>query len=97
MTTPAGQAGRGWLTGRAPLVFLGFLAIGAFLLLAEHRAHLPGIFGYLPWLLLLACPLLHVFMHGGHGGHGSHGGSGDGSAGSPGPEPHRHDVKGEPS
>jgi hypothetical protein len=23
----------------------------------------------LPWLLLLACPLMHVFMHGRHGGH----------------------------
>jgi hypothetical protein len=26
----------------------------------------------LPWLILLACPLLHVFMHGGHAGHGGH-------------------------
>jgi hypothetical protein len=24
-------------------------------------------------LLLLACPLMHIFMHHGHGGHGSHG------------------------
>jgi hypothetical protein len=22
---------------------------------------------------LAACPLLHMFMHGGHGGHGGHG------------------------
>lgn len=89
MTTPAGRAGHGWLIGRAPLVFLGFFAIGAFLLLSEHRAHLLS---FLPWLLLLACPLLHVFMHGGHGGHGNRGGSGDGSAGSPEPELHRHDL-----
>jgi len=34
----------------------------------EHRAHLLG---WLPWLFLLACPLMHVFMHGGHG-HGGH-------------------------
>jgi hypothetical protein len=26
----------------------------------------------LPFLLILACPLLHMFMHGGHGGHGDH-------------------------
>ncbi|NJO34307.1 MAG: DUF2933 domain-containing protein [Rhodospirillales bacterium] len=26
----------------------------------------------LPFLLILACPLLHMFMHGGHGGHGAH-------------------------
>jgi hypothetical protein len=47
------------------LVVLG--AVAAFFLLAEHRAHL---FGALPWLLLLACPLMHVFMHHGHGGQG---------------------------
>jgi hypothetical protein len=27
----------------------------------------------LPFLLLLACPLLHMFMHGGHSGHGDSG------------------------
>jgi hypothetical protein len=46
-----------------------FLVIGAFLLTSEHRAH---VFGFLPYLLLLACPLLHVFMHGRHGKHGGH-------------------------
>ena len=50
---------------------IAFLAIGAFFLITEHRAHLLG---WLPWLILLACPLLHMFMHGGHGGHGNHGG-----------------------
>jgi Protein of unknown function (DUF2933) len=47
------------------LVVLG--AIAAYFLLTEHRAH---VFGALPFLLLLACPLMHVFMHRGHGGHG---------------------------
>jgi hypothetical protein len=55
---------------KAGLVFIGFLLIGLFFLLSEHRAH---ALGYLPFLLILACPLLHLFMHGGHGGHGSHG------------------------
>jgi len=27
-------------------------------------------FGALPFLLLLACPLMHLFMHHGHGGRG---------------------------
>ncbi|WP_304412739.1 DUF2933 domain-containing protein [Pseudogulbenkiania sp. MAI-1] len=45
----------------------GFVAVAAFFLLSEHRAHL---FGWLPYLLLLACPLMHLFMHGGHNGHG---------------------------
>ena len=54
---------------RAKWVFVGFLALAAFFLFTEHRAHLLGI---LPWLFLLACPLMHLFMHGGHGGHGGH-------------------------
>jgi len=49
---------------RAKWAFAGFLALAAFLLVAEHRAHLLG---FLPWLLLIACPLLHLFMHRGHG------------------------------
>lgn len=51
---------------RADLVLVGFLVIAGFYLVAEHRAHLMG---WLPWILLLACPLMHLFMHGGHGGH----------------------------
>ena len=53
------------------LLVLG--AVAAYFLLSEHRAH---FFGALPFLLLLACPLMHMFMHGGHGGHGGHAGNG---------------------
>lgn len=52
--------------------FLGFLAIAGYFLFTEHRAH---VLPYLPFLLLLACPLMHFFMHRGHGhghGHGGH-------------------------
>ncbi|MFN7085216.1 MAG: DUF2933 domain-containing protein [Burkholderiales bacterium] len=55
-------------------VFMAFLAIAVYFLLMEHQAHLSGLLYYLPYLLLLACPLLHMFMHGGHGGHGGNGG-----------------------
>lgn len=41
-----------------------FLAIAAFSLWEEHRAHVLGI---LPYLLLAACPVIHFFMHRGHG------------------------------
>ena len=41
-------------------------AIAAYFLLTEHRAHVVGA---LPLLFLLACPLMHVFMHHGHGQH----------------------------
>lgn len=51
------------------LVLFGFLGIIGFFLFTEHRAH---VFGFLPYLLVLACPLMHLFMHGGHG-HGGHG------------------------
>lgn len=66
--SPAQQVTR---SKRAKWVFFGFLALSAFVLIAEHRAHLIP---YLPWLILLACPLMHVFMHRGHrhGGHGGH-------------------------
>ncbi|WP_041656538.1 DUF2933 domain-containing protein [Azoarcus sp. KH32C] len=49
---------------RARWVFGAFVAIAAVLLAFEHRAHVLGI---LPWLFLLACPLMHLFMHHGHG------------------------------
>ena len=54
---------------RAVWAIAGFAAIALFLLLSGHRAHFLGA---LPWLLLLACPLLHLFGHGDHG-HGSRG------------------------
>lgn len=66
---------RPFLKTPAGWIFCGFLAIGAFYLVTEHTAHLLGV---LPFLLLLACPLMHVFMHGRHGGHGGHGGGQDG-------------------
>lgn len=49
-------------------VFLGFIAVAAFFLLTEHTAHVLGV---LPYLLLAACPLMHLFMHHGHR-HGGH-------------------------
>ena len=54
----------GWWRSGMGWVFLAFLAIAAFFLLSEHRAHALGL---LPFVLLLLCPLLHLFMHRGHG------------------------------
>ena len=49
-------------------VFIGFLLMAGFFLFTQHRAH---VFGLLPYLFLLACPLMHLFHHGhGHGKHG---------------------------
>jgi hypothetical protein len=48
------------------------MAVGAVLMIFDHRAHIAGnnlVLGG----LLLACVLMHLFMHGGHGGHGGPG------------------------
>jgi hypothetical protein len=60
------------------MVALCFAAIAAFFLLTEHTAH---VFGALPYLLLLACPLMHFFMHHGHHGGAQARSDGDGSKG----------------
>ena len=65
---PAGS----WFRSRSGLVLLAFLVIAGFFVVTEHTAHVLGI---LPWLLVLACPLLHLFHRGHGGGHGGHGGS----------------------
>ena len=56
-----------WLSSRRSIVLLVFLAVIGVLLFTGHGAHLLGI---LPYLLLLACPFMHFFMHGSHGKHG---------------------------
>ena len=62
-----------WYRSRGGLVLLVFLAIAAFFLVTEHRAHALSA---LPFVLLLLCPLLHLFLHGRHGsGHDGHGAS----------------------
>jgi hypothetical protein len=47
-------------------------AVGVYYLLTEHLTHVTQA---IPYLFLLACPLMHLFghHHGGHGGHGRHG------------------------
>lgn len=49
---------------------MGLIGAVSYFLLVEHRQHL---FEFLPFLILLACPLMHVFMHRGHGHHHSAG------------------------
>lgn len=51
-----------WLSFRGLITFIFIIAIGYYLI-TEHRAHL---FNILPLLLLLACPLMHIFMHRSH-------------------------------
>jgi hypothetical protein len=76
-----------WLKSPEFLVFCGFLVIAVFFLFTEHRAH---VFGILPFVLLLLCPILHMLMHGKHGGHGGGEGEHVGHA-----DGHKHDSGGE--
>ena len=57
-----------WMQPTAVALVMIALIIG-FYFLREHWNHLAGAWIY---LLLLACPLMHLFHgHGGQGGHGS--------------------------
>ncbi|MFT5393850.1 MAG: hypothetical protein ACI8PT_004054 [Gammaproteobacteria bacterium] len=53
-----------WWRDRNKLPFAVFLAIGGYFLWTEHRAH---AIEFLPWLLILGCIGMHMFMHHGHG------------------------------
>ena len=61
---------KSWWRNPTKLPFAVFLAIGAYFLWTEHQAH---VIEFLPWVLILACVGMHLFMHGGHGHGGSHG------------------------
>jgi hypothetical protein len=76
---PSTSGGRLYADGPRPerpwqlrIGFWLFLAIAAFYLLTEHRAHLALGLPYLPFLILAACPLIHLFGHGGHRAHHGH-------------------------
>ena len=76
-----------WLRSTPGLVFLAFLAIAAFYLIIEHTAH---VFRLLPFALLLLCPLMMLFMHGGHGDHAGHSPQNQRDSGSENPPGHVH-------
>ncbi|MGV3555113.1 MAG: DUF2933 domain-containing protein [Croceibacterium sp.] len=49
------------------MVLMVLFAILGVFLVVEHPDHLLS---WLPFLIILLCPLMHVFMHRGHSGHG---------------------------
>ncbi len=67
-----------WWRSGTKLPFAVFLAIGAYFLWTEHQAH---VVAFLPWILVLACVGMHLFMHGGHGSGHDHGQGTESSAG----------------
>lgn len=65
------ESEQSFVKSRAFFVLLGFLAIVVVLLWHEHQAHILGTGLF---LLILACPLMHFFMHRGGHSHSDHGG-----------------------
>jgi hypothetical protein len=52
-----------WLSSRG-LPAIGLIIAAGYFLIMEHGEHL---YPFLPYLILLLCPLMHIFMHHGHG------------------------------
>ncbi len=70
MDHPAENAGTPRSRKPLTVALLMVALIVVFYLLREHWGHVAGLW---PYLLLLACPLMHLFHgHGGHGRHGTH-------------------------
>jgi hypothetical protein len=57
--------GHGWRRFTR-FAMIGVFLFGLALLASQHLQHIVGI---LPYLLLLACPLMHLFGHGHHHSH----------------------------
>lgn len=53
---------------KAGVILIMLIAIGAFYLIRENFGH---VLPYLPYLILLVCPVMHFFGHG-HGAHSRH-------------------------
>ena len=53
-------------TSKTGMALIGALLVGGVYVAAEHSAHL---WAFLPYAFILACPLMHLFMHHGHGAH----------------------------
>ena len=54
---------------RAVRIYAGWLAVAALVALVIYTGHGRHALYYLPFLIILACPLMHLFMHHGHGRH----------------------------
>ena len=57
---------RGGLSRNTKLALLSAVAVALFFVLREHWSHALGL---APYLLLISCPLMHLFGHRHHGGH----------------------------
>ena len=54
-----------WKSPKGIAVLIALAALGLYLIIV-HQQH---VLGALPFLIILLCPLMHLFMHKGHGHH----------------------------
>ncbi len=54
-----------WKTPKGIAVLIALAVLGLYLIIV-HQQH---VLGALPFLIILSCPLMHLFMHKGHGHH----------------------------
>lgn len=54
-----------WKSPKGIIAFIVLAALGLYLIIV-HQQH---VFGVLPFLVILSCPLMHIFMHKGHDHH----------------------------
>ncbi|HDO8718732.1 TPA: DUF2933 domain-containing protein [Legionella pneumophila] len=68
--SPKPQKEKGFWSSPSGLMAIIIIGIIGYFLIVEHGAHIASFLGASPFLLLvLLCPLMHLFMHRGHGGH----------------------------
>jgi hypothetical protein len=51
------------------ILVIGLTLTGGYFLWDTYQEQLLN---YWPYLIILLCPVMHIFMHRGHGGHGDH-------------------------
>ena len=94
MESGTGISLTGWIQSKSKLIKIGGAAVvglGVLVLYLLSTGHTGHVVSSVPFLLILACPLMHVFMHGSHGAHGAHGESHAGHvmSSNDGPEPEK--------
>ena len=75
--SPGHSSFHDWLHLRTGIAICVAVAVVGILIYTGHSGHVLGL---VPYLLILACPLMHIFMHGRHShrhGHREAGGSED--------------------
>lgn len=65
------KPGRSWIMWCC-VGLIAFALSAAYFIYRTPSEGGAGLSGWLPWLLVALCPLMHFFMHRGHGG--GHGG-----------------------